>query len=42
VIIGEDSEVKCGMSVKVLRRRDQKVLGCLVCAHTVNIELHGS
>ena len=42
MIIGEDPEVKCGMSVKVLRRGDQKVLGCLVHAYTVNIELCGS
>jgi hypothetical protein len=43
VIIGEDPEVKCVMSVEVLRSRgDQKVLGCLVCAYTMNIELCGS
>ena len=40
MIIVEDPEVKCGMSVKVLRRRgDEKVSGCLVHAYTVNIEL---
>ena len=43
MVTGEDPENKCGMSLKVLRRRgDQKVLGCLVCAYTVNIELCGS